>query len=712
MRQILSAPTRNLPARRGGEHGPARAPAWPRAAVMHEGETAPRLHAGYLADRLGPLPDAGLGEAGALKALMRTGVLRPRLAVGAPDTPEEREAEAFADGAAGPGAAPCCDACAAGAPAGHVLRWEPGAATAPSGAATGLPGLTSGGEPLPGALQAHFGQRLGRDLGAVRVHRDIRAAEAATSLGARAFTVGDHIHFAAGAWAPETGAGRHLLAHELAHVAQAGPPVLRRQPAYGRDWPPFRFRRPNRAAAEGVTSEKWSEQLEREYERRGDWVRALAIRTCREQGGEACRKLLTSRQVWDLYTGRVSITALLGAPAPAASIPGATTGAAPMGMAGGAVLGAGMLTALPGPTPVTPPPGGMPVPTPTTPPPAPRPIGWQRPPPVTSAGPAAAAGTGATKLATVVPPLLVALMLGVELWQLSDLADFQEALRKAGFVLLEDPLQVCIRGCHVDAPERGWDRIPWEEFPLDPLPGPGPSPLLPWPELGPSPTPWPVPWPEPEPQPDPERDRRRAQCPGLMTAPPGEQVRLRLPPAKARWLDRYAEFVRRRQLQHRLGRGRRTDQAARWDRMMLGGEMQRAVLDQGRAMGLCERQILRPRWTREGLWRDTNVDHIIEHQVAPIGGEEVIDQPWNYDLLDADSNQEAGWQLDFAIVSERFRLAFATGDLRWLTCDIQFSEVEAMTPSAVGRWTVEEVGNGVHLRFFRRLGLTPEDVCP
>ena len=58
------------------------------------------------------------------------------------------------------------------------------------------------------------------DLGQVRVHTDDVAAGAARSLRARAFTVGTHIGFAAGAYQPGSAGGRALLAHELAHVGQ------------------------------------------------------------------------------------------------------------------------------------------------------------------------------------------------------------------------------------------------------------------------------------------------------------------------------------------------------------------------------------------------------------------------------------------------------------------------------------------------------------
>jgi hypothetical protein len=54
----------------------------------------------------------------------------------------------------------------------------------------------------------------------VRVHAGPRAAESARAVGAAAFTVGSSIVFGDGYYAPGTQAGRALLAHELAHVAQ------------------------------------------------------------------------------------------------------------------------------------------------------------------------------------------------------------------------------------------------------------------------------------------------------------------------------------------------------------------------------------------------------------------------------------------------------------------------------------------------------------
>jgi hypothetical protein len=85
-----------------------------------------------------------------------------------------------------------------------------------------IPGPAAG-QPLPAATRAFFEPRFGWDFGDVRVHTGSTAAAAARSLRASAFTTGQDIVFAAGAYAPATTAGRMLLAHELAHVVQQAP---------------------------------------------------------------------------------------------------------------------------------------------------------------------------------------------------------------------------------------------------------------------------------------------------------------------------------------------------------------------------------------------------------------------------------------------------------------------------------------------------------
>lgn len=99
---------------------------------------------------------------------------------------------------------------------GGALR-VPASGSAPS-VGGGAP-RSSRGEPLGsllGRLEGHFG----RPLGDVRVHTDPAAAEAASRLSARAFTVGSHIYFGAGQFRPDTPGGLGLIGHEVAHVDQ------------------------------------------------------------------------------------------------------------------------------------------------------------------------------------------------------------------------------------------------------------------------------------------------------------------------------------------------------------------------------------------------------------------------------------------------------------------------------------------------------------
>lgn len=88
--------------------------------------------------------------------------------------------------------------------------------------ADSIQAMRGGGRPLPAAERAFFEPRFGRDFGDVRIHDDASAARAAGAIGARAFTLGSDVAFAAGQYRPGSREGRHLLAHELTHVVQQG----------------------------------------------------------------------------------------------------------------------------------------------------------------------------------------------------------------------------------------------------------------------------------------------------------------------------------------------------------------------------------------------------------------------------------------------------------------------------------------------------------
>ncbi|HEY3258084.1 MAG TPA: DUF4157 domain-containing protein, partial [Gemmatimonadaceae bacterium] len=191
-------------------------------------------------------------EAASLRRIMAVGALQPRLAVGAVDDPFEREAERTADTVLAPEGAPKFgeNGIGRGGVAASLMRvvrralakTDPpikkdddekkklaqkessgaGPSVVPANMESSIDAMSAGGggSPLPLSLRSQFGPRFGYDFDGVRMHTENEAARAATALGARAFTVGEHIFFAAGEYQPATSQGQRLIAHELTHVVQ------------------------------------------------------------------------------------------------------------------------------------------------------------------------------------------------------------------------------------------------------------------------------------------------------------------------------------------------------------------------------------------------------------------------------------------------------------------------------------------------------------
>jgi len=82
--------------------------------------------------------------------------------------------------------------------------------------------LRAGSDPLDAATRANMEARFGQDFSRVRVHTGDLAGRSAAAMAAHAYTVGSHVVFAPGHYAPGTTAGQRLIAHELAHVVQQG----------------------------------------------------------------------------------------------------------------------------------------------------------------------------------------------------------------------------------------------------------------------------------------------------------------------------------------------------------------------------------------------------------------------------------------------------------------------------------------------------------
>jgi hypothetical protein len=176
--------------------------------------------------------DAAFGNQARLRGL------QARLEVGPVDHPLEREADAAADtvmrmpdaALAQPPAVSPADPrlnrkCAACEEEEKPVQRKTAGTDGSGQEAPPLTGqvLATPGAPLDAAARAFFEPRFGRDFSDVRVHTDRAAAQSAQALRARAYTVGADLVFAEGQYAPANDAGRHLLAHELAHtIQQAG----------------------------------------------------------------------------------------------------------------------------------------------------------------------------------------------------------------------------------------------------------------------------------------------------------------------------------------------------------------------------------------------------------------------------------------------------------------------------------------------------------
>ncbi|HEY7066791.1 MAG TPA: DUF4157 domain-containing protein [Chloroflexota bacterium] len=169
--------------------------------------------------------------------------LQAKLLVSQPNGPAEREADRIAGETMAPSAAvglqpehaACCPSCAGQTepPASGLQRRAAGVPEAVAVPPIVHEVLGSPGEPLAPATRAAAEAHFQADFREVRIHRDERAAASARAVNALAYTVGQHVVFGLGQYAPAAGPGRQLLARELAHVVQQRGQglALQRQPA-------------------------------------------------------------------------------------------------------------------------------------------------------------------------------------------------------------------------------------------------------------------------------------------------------------------------------------------------------------------------------------------------------------------------------------------------------------------------------------------------
>jgi hypothetical protein len=80
--------------------------------------------------------------------------------------------------------------------------------------------LASPGKPLDPVLRSDMERRFGHEFSGVRIHTDPAAERSALEANANAYTVGEHLVFGTGRYAPHSAQGARLVAHELTHVVQ------------------------------------------------------------------------------------------------------------------------------------------------------------------------------------------------------------------------------------------------------------------------------------------------------------------------------------------------------------------------------------------------------------------------------------------------------------------------------------------------------------
>lgn len=184
-----------------------------------------------------------------VRSMFAARALQPKLSIGPVDDPFEREAERTAD-AVMDGPAPSSKTSSPPVASSLMrlvqrvigkgetekkkdedekhtkvqrLASDPSPGVVPAQTESALTAMRGRGQPLPAPVRAVLEPRFGYDFGAVRTHSGGDAAGAAVALGARAFTVENHIYFGAGEYQPYTSSGQRLLAHELTHTIQQTP---------------------------------------------------------------------------------------------------------------------------------------------------------------------------------------------------------------------------------------------------------------------------------------------------------------------------------------------------------------------------------------------------------------------------------------------------------------------------------------------------------
>lgn len=177
--------------------------------------------------------------------------LQPKLTVNTPGDSFEQEADRVADRVLRRPEAPLQRKCACGGTCSEcqeeqvqTKRVQESVEAAPVAPPIVEEVVRKSGRPLDPQTRDFMELRFGHDFSQVRLHTDAQAVQSARTVNARAYTVGPNIAFGQGQYAPQTLAGRRLLAHELTHVlhqtgGSQGAPAVQRFVTSGCEKLPF-----------------------------------------------------------------------------------------------------------------------------------------------------------------------------------------------------------------------------------------------------------------------------------------------------------------------------------------------------------------------------------------------------------------------------------------------------------------------------------------
>ena len=160
--------------------------------------------------------------------------VQPKLTVGAPDDPYEKEADHVADKVMRmPDNHFVQRKCADCEKEDKLHRKPLGESITPfiQRKGSGVPAVSAatsqsiessrgGGSRMDSHTESFMSSRFGGDFSNVKIHNDGQSARLNRELSSKAFTVGNDIYFNDGQYQPGSSSGKHLLAHELTHVVQ------------------------------------------------------------------------------------------------------------------------------------------------------------------------------------------------------------------------------------------------------------------------------------------------------------------------------------------------------------------------------------------------------------------------------------------------------------------------------------------------------------